>query len=1032
MKHLCAAVSLFVAPGLLAQEQVELHNAQVFGLEFLGETMALRDWDHAKEFPNEPTRDENGVIIKQEPKGTKEARLHKRLNPKALPMGEDPARQSLDGERLQGRALDLTMNGIGNTGVSPGDPCLDVGPNHVIQMINASSGAQFRIYDKNGTALNAATYLDNFINAIGGITTYNGLGDPIVLWDALADRWFMSEFSSAGNRMVMCVSTTADPFGTWYAYSFTAPAFPDYPKYAVWPTAYIITTNEGTGCPIYALDRSKMLLGQAATSQRFTTPDYPTISFQATTPITFETGTPPPAGAPAMLMRMADDGWSATITNDRLEIWSLTLDFTTPANSVLSGPAYLNTVDFDTELCGYTSFSCIDQPSSTTNLDPLREVIMNRAAYRNFGTHESIVCNHVTDVSGGDQAGVRWYELRRNGGIANPWSIHQQGTYAPDANSRWMGMININAAGDIGLAYNISSASVFPGIRYTGRSALDPLGQMTYAETTIVAGTAANSSNRYGDYNSLDVDPTTGSFWGTAQHNPASGWSTRIFEFSFSVPPCIAPAVTATPTCISTTQYNVSINVASMGDASSLTLQIDPDGGGPALPVNVGAANGTGTYGPYGPYSSGSAVTVLALHNAFPDCNISLPGVVGNCNSPGAGCTVYNSTATTTIVDNTTVTNTIVVPNNGGATLTDLNVFVNITHTYTSDLRLSLTSPAGTTIALINSGLCTSSDNIIVEFDQTGTNGNVGATCPMNNLFVVPAQSLAGFNGQVFQGTWTLNVQDVATQDAGTVNNWCLIPALSFPNVALSAQVMLEGPYNSGTGLMNAALRTLPTFPLSEPFTAMGFPQVAGGGGETTTAGVLAVTGNNSIVDWVRVELRNSADPTAVLATRQGLLQQDGDIVSASDGTSPLTFGVAAGNYYVAVRHRNHLGAMTATTRALSGTATIVDFRSAATLTYGTNARTSNGATQLLWAGNSLLDAVNASQLKYTGTNNDRDPILVAIGGTVPTNTVSGYFITDVNLDGVVKYTGTTNDRDPILVNVGGTVPTATRAEQLP
>ena len=134
----------------------------------------------------------------------------------------------------------------------------------------------------------------------------------------------------------------------------------------------------------------------------------------------------------------------------------------------------------------------------------------------------------------------------------------------------------------------------------------------------------------------------------------------------------------------------------------------------------------------------------------------------------------------------------------------------------------------------------------------------------------------------------------------------------------------------------------------------------------------------------------------------------------------------------MAVRHRNHLGVMTSTTRALSGTATIVDFRSAATLTYGTNARTSNGAVQLLWAGNSLLDAVNASQLKYTGTNNDRDPILVAIGGTVPTNTVSGYFITDVNLDGVVKYTGTTNDRDPILVNVGGTVPTATRAEQLP
>lgn len=242
---------------------------------------------------------------------------------------------------------------------------------------------------------------------------------------------------------------------------------------------------------------------------------------------------------------------------------------------------------------------------------------------------------------------------------------------------------------------------------------------------------------------------------------------------------------------------------------------------------------------------------------------------------------------------------------------------------------------------------------------------------------------------------------------------------------------MLEGPYNSGTGLMNAALRTLPTFPLTEPFTAMGFAQAAGGGGETTTTGILAVTGNNSIVDWVRVELRSSADPTAIVATRQGLLRRDGDIVNATDGTSALTFGVAAGNYFVAVRHRNHLGVMTSTTRALSGTATIVDFRSAGTLTYGTNARTSNGAVQLLWAGNSFMDAVNDSQLKYTGTNNDRDPILVAIGGTVPTNTVSGYFITDVNLDGVVKYTAPPTTRsDP--ENVGGTVPTATRLEQLP
>ena len=579
LRTLVALAALFLSPLLHAQQRVELHNAEVMALEFLGVTPAYRDWDASAKFPDERVRDENGVIIKQEAPGTKQQRLHQSLNALALPQGADPVWQDADGVRQQGRALDLSINGMGNTGVNPADPCLEVGPNHVIQMINGSSGAYFRVYNKTGTALGAQTYLDNFINAIGSITSYSGLGDPIVVYDALADRWLMSEFSSSGNRLVMCVSTTPDPLGTWYAYSFTAPSFPDYPKYGVWSTAYIITSNEGTGCPIYALDRTRMLAGLSATSQRFTTPDYPTIGFQATTPITFEGGTAPPAGAPAMVMRMADDAWSGSIPNDRLELWTLTLDFTTPANSVLAGPSYMSTAAFSTDLCGYTSFSCVDQPGSSTNLDPLREVIMNRAAYRNFGTHEAIVCNHVTDVNGADLAGVRWYELRRTGGIALPWSIHQQGTYSPDATSRWMGMISINAAGDIGLAYNVSSSSVFPGIRYTGRYASDPLGQMTFAETNIVAGTTFNSSNRYGDYNSLDVDPVTGNFFGTAKHNPANAWSTRIFSFSFAAAGCTAPTISQgiVDNC-GAGNFTLSLTIGANGDSPNYDVYTSVNG----------------------------------------------------------------------------------------------------------------------------------------------------------------------------------------------------------------------------------------------------------------------------------------------------------------------------------------------------------------------------------------------------------------------------------------------------------------------
>ena len=248
------------------------------------------------------------------------------------------------------------------------------------------------------------------------------------------------------------------------------------------------------------------------------------------------------------------------------------------------------------------------------------------------------------------------------------------------------------------------------------------------------------------------------------------------------------------------------------------------------------------------------------------------------------------------------------------------------------------------------------------------------------------------------------------------------------PAVQLTLGAWLEAAYETGTNLMRDDLRSAGLIPTAEPYTALGFANVAGGGGETTTTGVLAVTGNNAIVDWVRVELRSSTTPSSVVATRNGLVQRDGDIVSASDGTSPLSIPVSAGNYYVAVRHRNHLGCMTSTAQALSTSPLAVDFRSSTTATYGTSARKTVGSAMTLWMGNVVIDP----NLRYTGSLNDRDPILVRVGSTTPNNSVSGYYAEDCTLDGQVKYTGTGNDRDPIIVNVGGSTPNNVRVEQLP
>lgn len=246
------------------------------------------------------------------------------------------------------------------------------------------------------------------------------------------------------------------------------------------------------------------------------------------------------------------------------------------------------------------------------------------------------------------------------------------------------------------------------------------------------------------------------------------------------------------------------------------------------------------------------------------------------------------------------------------------------------------------------------------------------------------------------------------------------------PALPVSVRVMLQGPYDASTGMMSDAVRAAGLLPLLEPYTAMGYTHV-GGGGEFVFPAIFNATGNNAIVDWVVVELRSASDPTLVVETRSGLLQRDGDVM-ATDGTSPLSFLSAPGSYYVTVRHRNHLGVSTHLPVTLSVSSTSIDFSNGSTPTYGTDAQLVVASTYVLWAGDVNFDGT----LKYTGQDNDRDPILSAIGGVVPTNTITSYHSGDVNMDGTVKYTGQENDRDPILQNIGGVVPTNVRVEQVP
>ena len=274
----------------------------------------------------------------------------------------------------------------------------------------------------------------------------------------------------------------------------------------------------------------------------------------------------------------------------------------------------------------------------------------------------------------------------------------------------------------------------------------------------------------------------------------------------------------------------------------------------------------------------------------------------------------------------------------------------------------------------------------------------------------------------------TLSALGLTATDASTASDHFPITAdfiVPQANVRVAARGLLEGPFDAGTGLMHDSLRVKGLIPLLEPYTALGFAQVSGGGGESVAPAVLNATGNNAIVDWVLLELRDKNNATNVLATRCALLQRDGDVVDL-DGSSPVTFARTSDLYFVALRHRNHLGVMTATAIALSNTPVLIDLTTANT--YGTNATKTVSGTHVLWCGNTVRDGA----LKYTGSGNDRDGILVVVGGTTPNNTAIGYAVGDVTMDGTIKYTGANNDRDPILVNVGSAQPNNIRGEQLP
>ncbi|MFZ0060575.1 MAG: proprotein convertase P-domain-containing protein [Pyrinomonadaceae bacterium] len=448
-------------------------------------------------------------------------------------------------------------------GFLPPDTVGDVGPNHYVQMVNST----FRIWDKTGTPVAPIRSLADIWATIPGQCATSEDGDPIVLYDSLADRWLLSQFctvANPNNHQLIAISQTGDPTGAYYLYDFMMPnnKFNDYPKFGVWPDGYYMTDNQfnqaGTaflGGGVFAFDRAKMLAGDPTATfiyfDLFTLD--PTIGGML--PADADGLTPPPAGAPNVFAYFIATEFGDA--SDGLRLFNFHADFAVPANSTFveraESPIAVAAFDPSTP----AGRDNIEQPppanNATAALDAIGDRLMHRLQYRHFGTHESLITNHTVNVGTGTtlalhQAGVRYYELRRSGGA---YSVNEQASFAPDAVNRWMASAAMDNQGNLAVGYSVSDATtVFPGIRYAGRLAGDPPNGLFQGEATLQVGgfVQTHTSSRWGDYSSMNVDPVDDcTFWYTQEYYlndvpmNISEWHTRIGSFKVNAT-CTAPA----------------------------------------------------------------------------------------------------------------------------------------------------------------------------------------------------------------------------------------------------------------------------------------------------------------------------------------------------------------------------------------------------------------------------------------------------------------------------------------------------------
>ncbi len=438
---------------------------------------------------------------------------------------------------------------------APPDPSMAVGPNHIVTMENGT----WSVYDKTG--VRAAGFPKPLNQPLAGPNHSDNAGDPVVMYDREADRWFISQFQLSGNSalsddvFLIGISTTPDPTGSYNVYEYELTAGNDYPHYGVWGDSYVTAGNFTGNQKVYTFNRNKMIAGDAtAEIAGFSPANLSVGGFAAPIPVHSEA-----AGAATGDIKIVfyqDDAYSG-VSSDHIGLWNIDMDWSSSASitsSTISGKIQIPVSSFDSTISG--NFANLAQPGTSQRIDAIVGAVMNMSHWYKFPSHESILLNWVVEIQDGTQkSGIRWVEMRSTNG-GSSWSVYQEGTFTDPAaatvaakESVFMGCMSMDKNGNIGLGYTKTGTTTYPSLYYTGRMNGDPLGQMTVPEVLVEAGTTSVTNNdRYGDYGQGVTDPTDDlTFWVTSEYSGDPGFQrkTRVYSYQLTPPLDNDVAITA-------------------------------------------------------------------------------------------------------------------------------------------------------------------------------------------------------------------------------------------------------------------------------------------------------------------------------------------------------------------------------------------------------------------------------------------------------------------------------------------------------